>query len=286
MSIQRLATSEITRAVIYYHADCLDGFGAYWAAVRWCKQNNIQYVGLPCTYGEAPSLETILPTDLVAVVDFSFDADTLLTMSARAGAMVLLDHHDSAIRKLEPRAQELLDAMWVELDPRHSGAMLAWKFFHRETAAPALINHIEDRDLWKFELPFTKEVCRALFATPQSLEYFDWAVTDTPVLERTGALFLKEDAMRIDRILQRSYMCELGAHRVPHCNTGELISEVGHALLDMYPLSAFSVSYYDVDNTTRKYSLRGRSGGVNVAKIAEQFGGGGHPAAAGFTIKK
>lgn len=39
---------------------------------------------------------------------------------------------------------------------------------------------------------------------------------------------------------------------------------------------------YNIYRDNWKYSLRGEKDGINLAKIAEKFGGGGHPSSAGF----
>ena len=42
--------------------------------------------------------------------------------------------------------------------------------------------------------------------------------------------------------------------------------------------------FYKAANDTFVYSLRSREGGVDVSKVAEEFGGGGHARAAGFSL--
>jgi nanoRNase/pAp phosphatase (c-di-AMP/oligoRNAs hydrolase) len=46
----------------------------------------------------------------------------------------------------------------------------------------------------------------------------------------------------------------------------------------------FVAVYYD-EHGKRVYSLRSRKGGVDVGKICESMGGGGHPSAAGFKVR-
>lgn len=58
-------------------------------------------------------------------------------------------------------------------------------------------------------------------------------------------------------------------------------SEIGEELAKNRP---FSVTYRDRKDGKREYSLRSRDGGLDVSVIAKQFGGGGHPQAAGFEL--
>lgn len=79
--------------------------------------------------------------------------------------------------------------------------------------------------------------------------------------------------------------------RAPLINTGSLISEVGERLAADYPCSC---SYFDTADNKRVYSLRS-SGNTDVSAIAkligeamisyfgDEYSGGGHPQAAGFT---
>lgn len=57
------------------------------------------------------------------------------------------------------------------------------------------------------------------------------------------------------------------------------VSKLGHAALD----EESDIEYVAMLNPLyNKVELRSRKGGTNVAEIAKKFGGGGHPAAAGF----
>lgn len=57
------------------------------------------------------------------------------------------------------------------------------------------------------------------------------------------------------------------------------VSKLGHAALD----EESDIEYVAMLNPLRnKVELRSRKGGTNVAEVAKKFGGGGHPAAAGF----
>ena len=51
-----------------------------------------------------------------------------------------------------------------------------------------------------------------------------------------------------------------------------------------YPDAPFSMSYCDCPGGLRSYSLRSRNG-FDVSEVAKAFGGGGHKASSGFTLK-
>ena len=54
-----------------------------------------------------------------------------------------------------------------------SGATLAWEFFHPGKEAPKFIQYITDRDLWKWELPYSKEFSAAFDMVPFEFEEFE-----------------------------------------------------------------------------------------------------------------
>ncbi|NCO83049.1 MAG: bifunctional oligoribonuclease/PAP phosphatase NrnA [Nitrospirae bacterium CG_4_10_14_3_um_filter_44_29] len=76
--------------------------------------------------------------------------------------------------------------------------------------------------------------------------------------------------------------------------TLEMFRETGAAIADTenfpgYPrmLKSIRVSalFREIENNHYKVSLRSKGSGINVAKIAEMFGGGGHRNAAGYKIR-
>jgi uncharacterized protein len=86
-------------------------------------------------------------------------------------------------------------------------------------------------------------------------------------------------------IPQLAHMVRYNDHKVIVANAPYMLaSDMGHKMLELYPEADFAAVYYIRHDLTSTYSLRGRKGGVNVAQIAEQFGGGGHPSAAGMRV--
>ena len=76
---------------------------------------------------------------------------------------------------------------------------------------------------------------------------------------------------------------ELAGFDIPMLNASpNMASDAGNIMAKDEP---FAMVYWQGPNGTT-CSLRSAEGGEDVAKIAEQFGGGGHEHAAGFTVKK
>ncbi len=78
----------------------------------------------------------------VYMLDFAFGPELTAALDERAAKLVVLDHHKSAAEKADRFSVPLRRGAF---DMHHSGARLAWEFFHPEKAVPALIRYIEDR---------------------------------------------------------------------------------------------------------------------------------------------
>ena len=155
-------------ALCIYHGNCADGFGAAWAVRHGLGEENVEF--LAGRYGmPAPDV-----TDrVVVIVDFSFPLVTLQAMARQASAVLVIDHHKTAaeaLAELQPAPADYYE--WADTPPKlcalfdmnRSGAGLTWDFFFPNTERPALINHIEDRDLWRFKLEGTREIQANLFS--------------------------------------------------------------------------------------------------------------------------
>jgi nanoRNase/pAp phosphatase (c-di-AMP/oligoRNAs hydrolase) len=75
-------------------------------------------------------------------------------------------------------------------------------------------------------------------------------------------------------------MVSLAGYTVPAVHSAILTSQIGEYLSDKHP---FCLIWHQKDGR-RYFSLRSKTGGVSVADIAAQYGGGGHTHAAGFSI--
>jgi oligoribonuclease NrnB/cAMP/cGMP phosphodiesterase (DHH superfamily) len=266
------------RRWIFYHAFCLDGFGAAYAA--WKKFGYGEATYRACRYdeGEAP-FDMCEPGDEVFVLDFSFKRDVLERQSKRL-KLTVIDHHKTA-------EEDLAGFDFCHFDLSKSGAVLAWEYFHPGTAVPKLLRHIQDRDLWKFQMFETKEITTALRSIQQDFEAWQKHMQDTSALSEVGAIQMGVINEQVRILADRSGWLEIKGHRVPATNTPLHQSEVGHALHDLYPEADFTVVFHDTEKSPgvwfRTYSLRAENG-FDVSAIAKAFGGGGHRSAAGFSV--
>jgi hypothetical protein len=188
-----------------------------------------------------------------------------------------------------------------------SGAMMAWQHFHPRTVPPLFMRYIQDRDLWRWALPHSREFSAALGSYPYDFDV--WAdllfKVDELIEEGKACLRLKRQQVEIMARRERMLVFEMGGygirprinvlrqgqdapnepweHVVPVANATVFFSEVGERLCELHPEAPFAAYWFEAEDGAQQWGLRSR-GGFDVSIIAKAFGGGGHPAAAGFRI--
>lgn len=315
------------KPLILFHADCADGAGAAFAA--WCKfgdeatYRSIQY--------DNPPPEDAAGRD-VFLVDFCYKKANLALLSSIALSVTVFDHHKTAAEEYigmlldghelaahrddmsrkfrwEGKFQESWCPVLLHFDQEHSGAMVAWGCLH-ESAAPEILRYIEDRDLWKWKMPKSKEVSAALEArgvredwrvltsrefgclhpNPNKWDCGGWDKTfATLVAEGSAVLRAHDQQIRFIASTAEVVMLDSddGECFLAACSP-VLQSEVGAVLAiesdkqARFPMSA--IWYRDGRANKFRVSLRS-IGDFDVAVIAKRYGGGGHRNAAGFTCE-
>lgn len=259
--------------LVIYHADCTDGFGAAYSAWK-CLGNRAEYYA--CKHGTPPP---DVKGKVVAILDFSFNNATTKKMIEEAEGLIVIDHHKSAM-------VELHDISNTHFDMTKSGAMLAWEFFHPGKEPPKFIQYIQDRDLWSWELPYSKEFAAAFDMIPFEFEEFekfeDDSVFDDSV--KRGSYILAYSKTVVKKVCEKAILKKMNGKDVMVVNASHWMSEIGARLA---PDCDFAmIWYWDHEDQHTKVSLRAFHDAVDVSEIAKQFGGGGHKKASGFQLSK
>lgn len=257
--------------LILYHANCSDGFGAAYAA--WMKfGDTAEYI--PVAYGTEP---TDVTGREVYILDFSFKRDVLLKMAEKAQSLLILDHHKSA-------QEDLAGLDCAIFDMNRSGAVIAWEYFHPNTAIPYGLKLIQDNDLWQFKYPDTKAYTVALRSFIP-VEFEAWH-EQMEVLYASRLALRGKDVLHVSDIdiashMQAMHPIVLGGLEGLACNApGKHASVLGNELAKIS--NTFGASYdYDGKLGIWKYSLRSL-GDFDVSNIAKMYGGGGHKNSSGF----
>lgn len=258
-----------------YHGNCADGFAAAWV-VRKALGGDIRFHA--GRYGSAPPDVT---GEIVYIVDFSYTRDVLTTMAATARQIIVLDHHKTAQADL---ADLKVSNITTVFDMKRSGARLAWDHFFPDAQPPQALLHIEDRDLWRFALLDTREIMAGIFSYPYDFNVWDtlMGLTDLEKVGNDGYAILRKQSKDIRELLQATGgRMEIAGYRVPAANLPySLASEAGQIMAEGAP---FAAVFWDTPSS-RQFSLRSHSDGIDVSEVAKAFGGGGHAHAAGFRV--
>lgn len=260
--------------VVFYHANCTDGFTGAWAA--WKKfGDKAEYVA----WVHQTPLPPLRNKELY-FIDICPKEDEVKRLLAANRRVTAIDHHVSA-----EAAVAMTDRPSYAL--RHSGAMLAWHYFHPGKEAPKLIRYVEDGDLWTKKMAHTPAVYAYLDLFDFDFRRFSRLAREfeKKSLEKkhvaVGKLILKHEEKLVERIVATGAVpVRFFGIRTLAVNSPIFQSQIGHALWRKRP--HMSIVWYEREGQI-KVSLRS-NGKVNVAKLAEKFGGGGHEGAAGFAF--
>jgi nanoRNase/pAp phosphatase (c-di-AMP/oligoRNAs hydrolase) len=274
--------------IIIYHGDCPDG----WCAAYLLSKAYPDAKLIPATHGEPINVPLLKGLDVI-MVDFSLKRGQMISMNNYAKSLVVLDHHKTAEKELEG-----LD--FCQFDMNRSGAAMAWDWLHRGmpsdekgvAAAPPprpwYVDYVQDRDLWTWKLPRSRDVSAFLMSLPMTKEVWD-------TLDGLGYHTAANEGQAIN-----SYINHYVEKVVDERREGMLVSE-----FDKWSVGVVNAAYpaisevcnvlcqkgYDIGlgwfqrgDGLVQFSLRS-IGDMDVSKIAKAYGGGGHRNAAGFQLE-
>lgn len=284
--------------IVIFHSNCFDGFGSAWVA----RQHSPDATFIAAQHGDQPP---DVAGKRVLICDFSYPRYTIERMWSAAAYLLILDHHKTAEADLVPLIDQLeysreaghatVDRIDITFDMERSGVGLTWDTLMPRLPRPRLVDHVEDRDLWRFWIPGTREIHAALSTSPFDFdtwtEFTERLEADPDGVEREGAAVLKYVANVCAKLASR-------AHRATLCSSlpigsdvvdvwavnapPELLSETAEILKDREPHLPILAWSWDGERRSVYCSLRSRDDGPDVSEIAKRFGGGGHEHAAGF----
>ena len=251
--------------LILYHAECADGFGAAWAI--WKRYPNARYH--PVKHGEAPP--SGLAGQHIVIVDFSYARPILETIAQSAASLVVLDHHITA-------EQTLADLPYAYFDLKKSGAVLGWEWAHDEPA-PWLLRYIQDKDLWHWALPNSREISAALASYP--FDFALWSGFQQQELEREGRAILRYENELVTKLASHATMVQFEGVLVPAVHSPLLTSQIGERLSKRPPAFVSSGTTAMDDDTTACDHARMAP---TWARLPPPSAGEAIPTPAGFSI--
>lgn len=270
----------------FYHGSDLDGHCAGAVVRRWCRLNGYGFVPRPVDYGRPVDwFEGAGADNLAVIVDFTPEGDdpagVMRRMAGgRAGGLVWIDHHETAIGRAGAAA-----------------CRLAWEYFFPGEPEPRAVEllglyDVFDRsDIRRWEnaiLPFNFGL--RLFRTDPRLDEPVWreVFDETGFAYQYGEIQSLGEAHLVVLERQNEALCETAAFDCvfqgrPAC----AVNARGNSLVldacarpehELRILFSFTGGRWIV----RLFENGHR--GVHCGKLAERFGGGGHAGAAGFEL--
>lgn len=258
------------------HKDCMDGNGCILACNQAADETQI---ARPEVYAVQYGQNLVLPNvegKNVLIADFSFDREILIEMEQKANTLVVIDHHESAKNALEG-----LD--FCTFDMYHSGAVMTFQLLFPHREVPMLLQYIEDRDIWNWKLPFSKEISAFLSLHSKDIgkltELYQMNEFEFQNITFTaGASILMYQEATINKIANNKHaMVRWGKYEIPCLNTTTLLSEIGDKLSKQYPF----VMMYFLTQTDLVFSFRSSDPKIDLTRLSVPRG---HKHAAGRSI--
>lgn len=272
--------SEKKIVILYHGSNCPDGFGGAYAA--WKKFGDAaEYI--PLSRSDVPPVEAAQGKD-VYFIDFSYGKEVMDQFASAANTLTVLDHHEGVQEIVESYPNHVFDS-------NRSGAGIAWDFFHPDLARPKLIAHVEDDDLFRFALPDTREIITFLEVQPFEFTLWDEFATklDDPVARETmltkARTYREYFEILANISVERAKLVSFEGMEILFATAHplkSLKSLVGNMLARKHGPCALVVSAHPEGFGV---SIRG-DGSIDVSKIAQKFGGNGHPNSSGFLIPR
>lgn len=270
---------------IIYHGNCFDGFTAAWVANLKFGTKAL-YIG----WGTGQRNVFPLPEEKLAdaeiyILDFSFPRDIIDRIKDKVKKIVIIDHHKTA-------RDELSDYPFAVFDMSKSGALLTWEYFFPGLPVPKLVEYISDRDLWKFELPYSKEISAYIAAYKPIFD--NWDIINVRLENKyqcsdiiaQGGMLLQNHEIVVESlckhgVFEDSY-CE-GQYKFPTLNAPK---QYGSDCCDyiLKTTQAQACVYFLIEGKSICYGIRSKPE-FDCSEVAKFYGGGGHAQASGWSIK-
>ena len=272
--------------LVVYHNHCDDGMGAALAAFLKFGEE-AEYLG--ASYNDPiPNMEG----KEVYIFDFSYPREILLNPNLKAKSIVMLDHHNTALKTWNtPLYVDTTLNILVRFDMSRSGAMLAWDYLFPDQKAPILFEHVQDYDLWKFDLANTRYFAGNLRSYPQTIPKWKeiLELTNDPI----GYSNFVNEGIAQDRFFrsQISYLFKR-SDPLTVCVSGEkgLGINASSTFADYMgsELAGRSGTFgmiFSLEGDLVTCSLRSiKDGACDVSELCRSYGGGGHKSAAGMKV--
>lgn len=242
-----------------------------------------------------PQLKKFGHSDTVIIVDISLSYDAFQRLLGTVGKIIWIDHHKTSLEVLHQIGHDLvgkLDDVTIVHRINEGGAcLLTWKYYEDDLQVPQIVSLISNYDEWKynygddvmlFNLGFSTMVCEpdspwwGFFLNAPEHHAYD----EVQRLISKGIPILHYQEIRAMDLME-NYSFELNFEGIDflaiNTDTHNIaLRKMGHTHDGMLLFSKQSSRWV--------VSLYSSKDSIDVSSIAKKYGGGGHRAAAGFSI--
>jgi oligoribonuclease NrnB/cAMP/cGMP phosphodiesterase (DHH superfamily) len=293
------------KTIVFYHSADLDG----WSSGAIVLQKYPDAKAIPINYpilDQAEKLNRLLQVvedgDLVYVVDFSFSPETFRFIKEKAKQLIWIDHHISAIGKCE-EDNFTTDGL---LSDQYAACELTWLYimhnfreidnyslaYYNALPLPYSVRLLGRFDLWKHDydeniVPFQLglKTLVSMATDPQWKDIFSSNNNlEKQIIERGNIInqFLEKTEYQVAK--SYAFEAEIEGHTVVALNMRSGGSSIFKNIFNPEK-HAFCVSFLYLPAQKWVVAMYGENNtAVDLSKIAEKYGGGGHKNAAAFTI--
>lgn len=292
-----MTPTPIQKSSIYilHHGDS-DGRFAGYAAWRYSRNHGklLTTSFTEIAYGKPFPLdiEMLCPTDVVYILDFSYDRETLDRVNAKVAQLVVLDHHETG-------EENLRGADYAIFDMTKSGALLAWEYFFPNTEPPMPCLLANDFDLWAKQYGLETDAFEAWLRydrVGQNWEKWENLCFHQPTFDKAmelGGIVAAYNKSIMDGFIKNPDNITLSS--LFHDDSGKRATYAifnGMSILHS-ELSEVVYTTFDVDMTI-SWRVKGKVIAFSIRTpnpekfsaiaFATSYGGGGHPKAAAFAL--
>jgi oligoribonuclease NrnB/cAMP/cGMP phosphodiesterase (DHH superfamily) len=277
--------------IVFFHYPCQDGLTSAWIAHYFHKLNHKSITLYPIQH-EIKIDMTELENKKILFCDYSPSLKVLNEMEKIVNKIKILDHHKSA-------EQEISSKDYATFDMNKSGAGLTWEYFFSVLPKPKFVEMVQDRDLWTWKIPESRDFTSGLFTLCDTCDLHDFDnlfeifndLLNIPekynFCVQLGSIVSKANLNKAKNLVN-SHSTKIDNYKgyrvcIVNCPY-DLASDVGNMLSSMNTIDFAVLWRYNHSKETYAVSLRSDNK-VDVSEIAKEHGGGGHKNASGCATK-
>ena len=304
-------SKDINFEIIIHHYPCADG---ELSAAIYHINTQLNHIFIPWKHElKEKNIDVIkdkieLHSDKVIQIiflDYCPDFVLISQINKLVDNVTILDHHKAACDKFIKELKDSdLDNVKITFDNEKSGCQLTWEYFKNNDDYPLSVKHIGNRDIWKWD-----DINTEPFTCAYPLQYGlnseqspeERLLVYCQILECDNLMFNKIVAKGKESIIKMKKECleilpnatltvdndkngkELSIVEVPMTKY-HLTKYIQELVSDEYPEYQVLRLVYQKPEM-KVYSLRSLHEDAHVDLLAQKYGGNGHKAASGYSLK-